>query len=235
MTISNSGAVGTAELSQQLNGPGVTGARVSTSDDAVKRLVKKTSGITFPNDMHGKGWGQQMTYVGSNESAVNDGNSANMRPYLMDRRVDGGKNLQPYDHKLDGSKSWFGGIFIENSQNNSAPAPREAAWNGYFYMHNPYYQGPQFNLNSYIQYESTWVYGPGSCRTSFNLIGFSAGYLSGNRKTLGSVSKNGTASGAFAPFGYYDSGYRHVAVNLAQWQDAGGGTSTTYMYNGSAE
>ena len=233
MTIQNNGSVSSDDVRRQLWYP--SSGSVSTGSDSVKRLVKKTSGLTFPDDFRGKGWGQQMAYVGSSALAVNEGNSGNMRPYLMDRRVDGGKNPSSTQHMLDSSKTFFGGVYIYNSQNNSTVSPRDCAWNGYFEVRNPYYQGPQFNINGYLQYESTWQYGPGSCRTSYNLIGFSAGYLSGNRKTLASNTQNGTASGAFAPFGYYDGGYRFVAVNLSQWQDAGGGTSYTYMYNGSAE
>lgn len=233
MTISNSGSVSTDDVRRQLYYPG--SGSVSTSSDAVKKLVKKNSGITFPGDFNGKGWGQQMQYVGSSNVAINEGNSSNMRPYLMDRRVDGGKNPSSTQHKLDSSRSSFGGVYIENDQNNSTVSPRDCAWNGYFEIRNPYYQGPQFNLNGYLQYDTTWQYGPGSCRTSYNLIGFSAGYLSGNRKTLASSYLNGGGSGAWATFGYYDSGYRHVAVNLSQWQDAGGGTSYTWLYNGSAE
>lgn len=225
MTIQNSGAVSSDDVRRQLYAP--SGGTVATNNANVQRLAKKQTGIRFPDDFRGKGWATQMNALSSSN---NVGDSTNMRPYLMDRRVDQGKNPTSSYHTLDSSKSWYGGCYMYNAQNSSqGTTPVEYAWNGYFYMHNPYYQGPQFNLNGRINYEHHWVYGPQSGRTSINLIGFSAGYLSGNRKTLGSAKRDPTASvhtSSFSPFGYYDSSYRHVTVNLSQWQ---GGHGTSYV------
>ena len=229
MTIQGSGSVSSLDVARQLNGPSGYSFYASTGDDSLKRLVKKTSNITYPTDFHGKGWGQQMNDLAPD--SYNAGNQSNMKPYLMDRRSDGNSNQQYNNVALDSSKSWFGGVYLANSISNGSP--RDVAFNGYFYIHNPYLQGPQFDLNGYVQYESTWQYGPEPCRTSFNLIGFSDGYLSGNRKTLASMGKDGGSKGAFAPYNYYDSGYRHVCVNLSQGQ-GGAGTSYAWMYNGSA-
>ena len=222
MTIPNWGSVSSSDVRRQLYDP--SNGEVSTVNDNVRRLVKKTSGITFPDDFYGKGWGQQMNAL--TESNVNVGDSSNMRPHLMDRRVDGSTNPIYNFHRLDSSKSWFGGVYMYNTQN---AGPVEYAWNGYFVQRTAIGSSTTGSVN----YESKWVYGPGYIRISMNLIGFSAGYLSGNRQNLALANKNNAdGTGTLSPYGNSNSSYPHICVNLSAWTDASGATVEVYFWDG---
>lgn len=223
MTIASYGAVSSSDVRTQLYAP--SGGEVSTTNDNVRRLAKKIDGITYPDDFYGKGWGTQMNAL--TESSVNVGNSDNMRPYLMDRRVDGAGGSPIYNyHKLDTSKSWYGGCYMYNTQN---AGPVEYAWNGYFEQRVALGSATQ----GFVNYESKWVYGPGYIRISMNLIGFSDGYLSGNRQNLALAHKdNATGTGTLTPYGNSNSSYRHVAVNLSAWTDSSGATVEVYFWDG---
>ena len=165
----------------------------------------------------------QMSLVGG----WNGGDSTNMKPYLMDKRSDGGKGLPASSHYyLDSSKSWYGGVFIVNA-NSTASSPREIAINGYFRVRNPIASG----CVTAAEYEVNWDYGPNGIRTSVYLFGFSVGYLSGERKTIQCVYKNGTASGTMNAYGNYSSGHRHLVPNYALWADASS-QGTARFWNG---
>ena len=148
MTLQRSGSLSTDDVRAQLWHP--SGGSVSTSGDSERRLARKTSGVTFPDDFYGKGWGFQMQQL-SSESNVGD--SSNMRPYLMDRRVDNRKFPGTNNHYITTSRSWFGGCYMHNQQNNSVTTPGELAWNGYFRVRNQWPNGiqanAQFELGTY--------------------------------------------------------------------------------------
>ena len=221
MTIVSSGEVTCRDVAAQLYNS--SGADIQTDSDYVRRLVKQTGNITYPDTFYGKGWGMQMSLVGG----WNGGDSSNMKPYLMDKRSDGGKGPPASSqYYLDNSKSWYGGVFMQNA-NSSSPAPRELAINGYYRIRNPQGSG----CAAAAEYEVNWDYGPNGIRTSVYLFGFSDGYLSGNRATIQGVYKTGTSSGTMNAYGNYQSSYRHLVPNFALWADASS-QGTARFWNG---
>lgn len=236
MTIKNSGQVSTRDVSQQLHGRDVFTANVSTSDGKVQRLVRKTSGITFPGDFRGKGWGQQMTAV---SNGYNEGDSSNMKPYMMDRRVDGGKMPGTDKHKLDTSKGGLAGVYMQNNINSGITTPVELAWNGYYICHHPVggtQSGHSYTggtVSASCDFETNYIYSPGYPRTSLNLFGFSAGYLSGSRTTLASTGRNNETKGKLTVSGGYNASRVYICVNMALWHSEAG-RSETWMWNGYA-
>jgi hypothetical protein len=224
MTLPTWGQLTTRDIAEQLyENPS---AWLATDRADVHRLVKKRTGISIPGDFYGKGWGQQMNDLAPD--AYNQGNASNMKPTYMDRRSDGNSNQQYPNVALDGSKTYYGGVYLYNRISNGSP--RDVGFNGYYVLRSPFAQG-QFNLNARADYELEWQYGPQGCRVSMNLFGFSAGYLSGNRKTLSSNSRTSTSSGQLILYNYADLSYPHVCVNLSLWQ-GGQGTSIAKLWDG---
>ena len=139
-----------------------------------------------------------------------------MRPYLCDKRTDGGDN-PPNQCIIDDDKdSFYQGAFVANP--NSRPAPIEVACNGYFYCENPAYFS-QYGKEAIAYRGNVEVSGTGVTRGNVNLLAFSYGYLSGNRYNLGSQNKNIGYRGDINLDVIYNPNAKHICVNQTVWCD----------------
>ena len=192
MTI-GSGAVSSRDVSLVLYNN--ANAQFRTNDGRVHRLIRKSSGITLPNDFRNQGWRQQHE-------------KGTIAPYGVDFREEGYGSSESFKDQVASSSGGDGWGYWRVTVNALPGQGMPASWAG-----NSFFKcsRPGVRHVALITYQSLYLDRPND-ELQFNVFGYASGYLSGPRTTYGEgsyVQGTRTVSHNFTP----SASYPYIVIN----------------------